>query len=350
MNNTHMEVASKVSQDQHNSPRPMDGSPDRIPESAIPPHEPSAALLPRYDFRRAPGASSDVAAFAELHERFASLLVQRLTDRLGAIVEARPAIAEVLRYDEFIYSLSQTSCLAILRADPPGAQCCCDLALPIAYRIIDRLLGKPSAAAGSSDQRPDRALTRIEQGLILPAIETIASALGEAYSADGIIMLREESLESAPAEIRIMPPDEQVLVVRFDLTVAQESGRLSLCLPAPLTDLLRDPDAIAPTSLTRHARQAQRQDVAQNLLDASLELRAVLAETRLRLSDVLTLNEGDVITTNRAASLAGPEASLQIQGSERFIGELGQVDGRRALAITRSSADFPARSGPGGNP
>lgn len=301
----------------------------------------------RHDFRRRPGARLDGGAIDALHQQFASLLASRLTTRLGTNFEARLAFSESLRYDEFVYSLSQTSCLSILRIDPPGAQCCADIALPVAYGVI-RLLEGCSPAL---DQNPDRPLTRIEQGLVLPAIEAIASALADTYSTDGAVMVREESLESVPSEVRIMPPDEQVTVLRFELNVGGVSGRLSLCLPAPVIDLLRDPDSIAPPPLTRQARQSQRQDVARNLLDASLELRAVLAESRLRLSDVLTLSEGDIITTNRAASLSEAEASLQIQGREKFIGHLGQLEGHRALAITDASPkDPPSPSGPGGLP
>jgi flagellar motor switch protein FliM len=47
---------------------------------------------------------------------------------------------------------------------------------------------------------------------------------------------------------------------------------------------------------------------------------------------VLTLQEGDIITTNRAAT---GDVPLEVQGREKFRGQLGQVNGQTAIAITR---------------
>jgi flagellar motor switch protein FliM len=287
-----------------------------------------------------------MAALERFHAGLGRRLGDRLSTELRAPVEVKLAFAEVLRYQDFVYSLGQTSCLAVLRLDPPGAQCCLDLSLPLAYRVVGRLLGGAAGWPGEP-LAPTRPLTRIEQGLVLPVIETIAAELASAYepAAAGPVAVREEALESAPADVRIMPGDEQVMAVRFDVTIGRDGGRLSLCLPAPVTDLLCDPAAQFTGPLSRAAREAQRQDVARNLLDAAVELRVVLAETRLRLSDVLTLNEGDIITTNRAAASDLP---LEVQERPTFSGQPGQFAGNRAIALTGSvAAGTAVPAGPG---
>jgi len=324
-----MEVASLVSDVQHNPevPPPAAAPADAGGPVGVPP---AAAELPRYDFRRPHRPAATAAAMEDLDRNFARELSDRLSEQLGARVEVAFAFAESRPYGDFIHSLSETSCLAVLRADPPGANFCCDLSLDIVYRMIGRLL-RDGGGAGSVP--PTRPLTQIERALVLPLIEGVAKSLAAAWTTAGPVAVREESLESSPATVRVMPADEQVTAARFQVHFGSSSGRLSLCLPGPVTEFLCDPNAAPPPLPTRSQREAQRQDVTRNLLDAAVELRAVLAETRLRLSDVLTLHEGDIITTNRAAASA--EVPIEVQAREKFAGQLGQYGGNRAVAITR---------------
>ena len=80
-----------------------------------------------------------------------------------------------------------------------------------------------------------------------------------------------------------------------------------------------------------------------NLLDAAVELRALLAETKLRLSDVLSMQVGDVIATEKNAA---EEVPIQVEGTEKFQGRLGHLRGTRAVRITRGPLAPPDPGAP----
>jgi flagellar motor switch protein FliM len=208
--------------------------------------------------------------------------------------------------------------------------------------MIDRLLGGPGDATPPAPHRP---LTQIEQGLALQIIERAARVLAETWGRPGApVSVREQSLASgAPGDVRIMPGEEMVNVARFDVRFGPAAGgTMTLCVPAPVEQFLGE---IPPPMRSPAERDAARADLQSHLLKSAVELRALLAETKLRLSDVLNMQAGDVITTEKHVE---DEVPVLIQGKEKFAGRLGQFRGARAIEITRSP-DHPKRpDGEGG--
>jgi flagellar motor switch protein FliM len=284
------------------------------------PTVPPASPRP-YDFRAKGSVSLD-----ELHAAFAGELSAALSEHLRGGVEIGFSFAEQIRYDDFLYSLGEVSCLSVLRIDPPGAEGLLDLSLPVIYPMIDRLLGGHADAATPVPRRP---LTQIERGLALQIVERTAGRLADTWGRIAPIVVREQSVESTPADVRIMPGEEIVQVARFEVRMTGGGGTMSLCIPEPVAQYLRE---IPPPPLSYAERDAAKANIQSNLVDAAVELRALLAETKLRLSDVLSLQVGDVITTEKGAQ---DEVPVQVEGSEKYHGRLGQLRGTRAVQITR---------------
>ncbi len=309
-----------------------------------------------YDFRRPYRAQVKRPSSLEpLHVTFATRFADALSRHLRANVAVTLAQVEQLRYDEFLYSTGPCSCLSVLRVDPPGAQAILDLSLPVIHPMILRLLGD---SPRSNAQMPHRALTEIEKSLALQIVERAAAQLADAWGGTLPMTVREESLESDPASVRIMPGEEVVTALRFEVRIGDAAGvmaggTMSLCLSDPILAEL-DP-AAPPASATQTPAETeqQRQDLHKNILESAVELRALLAETHVRLSDVLDMQPGDVITTDRPA---GDEVQVQVEGQDKLQGQLGQLHGNRVVQITRLPRiddvdDAPADQGePAGPP
>jgi flagellar motor switch protein FliM len=69
-----------------------------------------------------------------------------------------------------------------------------------------------------------------------------------------------------------------------------------------------------------------------------VELRAFLAQTTIRLNELLALQPGDIITTEKEA---GREMLVQVEGRNKFLGQIGQYRGGRAIQITRLCQQIP---------
>jgi len=308
-----------------------------------------ALAIRPYDFRRPyKSLGKQSAALEALHAAFAAGLSASLTEHLRVDVVISLEFVEQLRYDDFLHSLGEISCLSVLRVDPPNAQVCLDLSLLVIYPMIDRLLGGGTQPQGVTDP-PHRPLTQIEQGLALQIVERAARQLADNWGVAAPLAVAEESLESAPATVRLMPGEEVVSAARFEVRVgangAGSGGWMSLCVPAPVSAYLQDANAAIPVPRSLDEREAAKTRLTRNILDAAVELRALLAETKLRLSDVLSLQAGDVITTDKSANA---EVDVQVQGKDKFNGRLGQLDGVRAVEIRQPVDPKPDSSAEAG--
>ena len=312
-----------------------DAPPAAAAGSAAAAANPSPDVRP-YDFRRPYKAQVRRPSVLEpLHVTFATRFSEALSQHLRVNVVVTLAHVEQLAYDEFLYSIGPSSCLSVLRVDPPGAQAILDLSLSVIHPMILRLLGD---SPRSNAQMPHRALTEIEKSLALQIVERAATQLGDAWRGTLPMTVAEESLESDPASVRIMPGEEIVTALRFDVRIGEPSGVMaggvmSLCLSGPILSEL-DPSSPPPTTLSAAETDMQRQDLHQNILDAAVELRALLAETHVRLSDVLDMQPGDVITTDKPA---GDAVQVQVEGKDKLQGQVGQLHGNRVVQITRLS-------------
>jgi flagellar motor switch protein FliM len=122
-----------------------------------------------------------------------------------------------------------------------------------------------------------------------------------------------------------MPNEEMVTVMRFQASMNDSFGTFSICLPAPV---------LAPGSaIASFDPAADQQNLHRNILQSAVELRALLAETKLRLSDVISMQVGDVITTDVSAD---SPISVQAEGRNLFSGQLGHLRGTRAIEVTKA--------------
>jgi flagellar motor switch protein FliM len=61
-------------------------------------------------------------------------------------------------------------------------------------------------------------------------------------------------------------------------------------------------------------------------------VRAFLAQTTIKLQDLLSLQAGDVITTDKGVER---DVLIQVEGRNKFVGQVGQLRGNKSVRITR---------------
>ena len=62
------------------------------------------------------------------------------------------------------------------------------------------------------------------------------------------------------------------------------------------------------------------------------EARAFLVQTSMTMNELLSLQVGNIITTEKAASR---DVLIQVEGKNKFLGQVGQLRGSKAVRITR---------------
>ena len=115
----------------------MLGAPVAAAPAAV--HQRPAKL---YDFRRPDKFSKEhLRSLRILHESFARMLGSSLTSYLSAGVQVRLTMLEQGTYDEYIQSLPTPTVIYVVGLAPLPGQAVIELNLPVAWVLIDRLLG-----------------------------------------------------------------------------------------------------------------------------------------------------------------------------------------------------------------
>lgn len=287
--------------------------------------------IQEYDFKRPERVSKDQLRTLEaIHEGFARNLGASLSGFLRTIIEIRVASIEQLTYSEFIRSLPNPTSFNLLEGEGLDGQLCLEISPLIIYPIIDRLLGGNSGEVFV----PQRPLTVIEQRLVNRLTDRALSNLSESWTNLVPVKFRLAATESNPQLVQIVPPNEVVVIIIFELKMGSRSGNMSLCIPFNVIEPLVG--KLATQTWFNYRRQSstagQAEQVRENIRLSNVEVRAFLARTTIKVGELLNLAPGDVLTTPKPANA---EIMLQVEGLNKFAGRVGKLHGRRAVKITR---------------
>ncbi|MDP9175368.1 MAG: flagellar motor switch protein FliM [Planctomycetota bacterium] len=284
-----------------------------------------------YDFKRPERVSKDqMRALEALHEGFGRNFGAAISGYLRTIIEVSVAHIEQLTYSEFIHSLPNPTCFNLLKAEQLDGQLCLEISPLIIYPIVDRLLGGSNAELFI----PQRPLTQIEQRLVQRITDRATHHLSEAWSNLTPVTFRVEDFESNPQLVQIVPPNETVVVVGFELKMGNRAGTMSLCIPYNVIEPIMG--MLAAQNWFSYQRKGGHEDylrkLTKNLSNAPVQMRAFLGQTSIRLNDLIALQPGDVITTDKDCHR---DVLIQVEGKNKFLAQIGQFRGSRAVRITQ---------------
>jgi flagellar motor switch protein FliM len=284
-----------------------------------------------YDFKRPERVSKDqMRALEALHEGFGRNFGAALSGYLRTIIEVSVAHIEQLTYSEFIHSLPNPTCFNLLKAEQLDGQLCLEISPLIIYPIIDRLLGGSNADLFI----PQRPLTQIEQRLVQRITDRATHHLSEAWSNLTPMTFSVQDFESNPQLVQIVPPNETVVVVGFELKMGNRAGTMSLCIPYNVIEPIMG--VLAAQNWFSYQRKGGQEDhvrkLTKNIHHSPVEMRAFLAQTTITLNDLLALQVGDIITTSKESC---KDVAVQVEGKNKFFGQLGKYRDKRAIRVTR---------------
>ncbi|NLX56399.1 MAG: flagellar motor switch protein FliM [Planctomycetaceae bacterium] len=295
---------------------------------------PSVSVRPRekitaYDFKRPERVGKEqMRALQTLHEGFGRNFGAAMSALLRSIVEVKLTSVDQLTYSEFIFSLENPTCFNLLAARPLEGNLILDINPSILYPVINRLLGggKESGAIAR------RALTEIELRLVRRITDLFLHDLKRAWANILPLEFEVERVESNPQLVQIVPPNEVVVLISFELTLGDVRGMMNLCIP--FNAIERIGNKLTTNNWVSYTRVAATeesiQQVSKRLEGALVELVATLASSRITTADLLGLRVGDIVTTEQ--DVHGP-LEISVEGVPKFLASPGAVKGRKAVQV-----------------
>ncbi|MCC9604344.1 flagellar motor switch protein FliM [Blastopirellula sp. JC732] len=292
------------------------------------PSRPREKITP-YDFKRPERVGKEqMRALQSMHEGFGRNFGAALSGLLRNIVEVKLTSVDQLTYSEFIFSLENPSCFNLLTASPLEGNLILDINPSILYPIIDRLLG------GGKESSPvsRRPLTEIELTLVSRITSLFLRELRIAWENVLELQLHVVRVESNPQLVQIVPPNEVVVLISFELTIGDVRGMMNLCIPFNSIERIGGKltantwFAYGSSEINDESRQA----LSTQIDGASVELGVTLAETTITTEDLLELRVGDVITTNKDSR---EPLQVSVNGVTKFLAYPGAYKGRKAIQV-----------------
>jgi flagellar motor switch protein FliM len=282
-----------------------------------------------YDFKRPERVGKEqMRALQTLHEGFGRNYGAALSALLRSIVEVKLTSVDQLTYSEFVFSLENPTCFNVLTAEPLEGNLIFDINPSILYPIIDRLLGG-GKETGPLARRP---LTEIELRLVSRITGLFLDELRRAWDSVLPLNLAVLRVESNPQLVQIVPPNEVVVLIGFELTVGDLRGMMNLCIP--FNSIERISGKLTANTWVSYGKAGATKDSIAKIsrqLDGSLiELVVTLAETQITTADLLGLRVGDIITTDHDRR---KPLEVSVQGVPKFHARAGALKGRKAIQV-----------------
>jgi flagellar motor switch protein FliM len=282
-----------------------------------------------YDFKRPERVGKEqMRAVQTLHESLARNFGASLSALLRSIVEVKLISVDQLTYSEFVFSLENPTCFSLIEAKPLDSHFILDINPSILYPIIDRLLG------GGREAWPlaRRPLTDIELRLVSRITKLFLEELRRAWENVLVLDLALTKVESNPQLVQIVPPNEVVILIGFELTLGDARGMMNLCIP--FNSIERIGGKLAANSWVGYSRKLATPEttehITRELAGSLVEMVVHLANTKITTGDLLGLRVGDIITTEQ--DIRAP-IGVCIEGQAKFRGRPGVYKGRKAVQI-----------------
>lgn len=295
----------------------------RSAEETVQP-EIKARVLP-YSFATAGQISNEqLRAISMLNDLFARNLTHNLAAWLRTKFHVNLVSAEQIPYNDFLLRVPEINYMSAVRLEPLGVLSVLQMEMSLVPPMIDLLLG------GEGKEGILRELTDIEESILASVVEIICRELSMAWQPVGLSFNFERRQMQTQAA-RIMPVNEKILCLSFEIRMPHSSGLLNLAFPAVVANTILRRLTSDWGRSRRHAPETRvRMESAARKIPfgASLQLPSV----RVPLRTIETMQPGTVI---RFDLPAGAVPEWRVGGQVLATAEAIRQGTRRAARMER---------------
>ena len=235
-----------------------------------------------------------------IFDNYARIINTRINGLLHASCEVTVDSVEEQRYYEFSNALTEEAVVTLaylnMENNDEEVPVIFYVTTPIMVSMMDRLLG------GNGDMEDDfpsdYEYTNMDLRLYENLMRDFVSVMGSSWENYIPLSFDFGRVENNPTLVQLIGLDETVVLIDLQIEFPNCEGRMSICLPGSmLTSIFARIGA--ESTVRRASSEDSSEQIFNNLRSTSLEIVAELGRTTLQLSDIYSLNVGDVIDLKR---------------------------------------------------
>jgi flagellar motor switch protein FliM len=132
--------------------------------------------------------------------------------------------------------------------------------------------------------------------------------------------------------VQIIPANEVIVLISYELTVGETRGMMNLCIP--FNSIERISGKLTANSWVSYSRKPATpesiQQIGNRIGEAPVELAIELAKTHIATADLIGLRVGDIIASEKDVR---EPLVVYVQGQPKFWASPGKYKGRKAIQI-----------------
>ncbi|MBI2298216.1 MAG: flagellar motor switch protein FliM [Armatimonadetes bacterium] len=286
-----------------------------------------------YDFKRPEKFSREqLRSLERIHERFARLLSTTLSAYIRTNIIIRIESVTPLSYHDFVFALPQPTLIHVVQLAPLDGQVALEMNPTVVFPMFEQMMG--GKQRGNTRIRP---LTDVELVLFQRPFERVMQCLAETWQDFIVLRPRLIRAEQDPQFAQVAAVNTPVVVVGLEVTIGEEFGMMSLCMPDVVVDeLLRYLGQDRGISQKKGPADVDEDRVRRAMQPVHLPVVARLGRSLLTVGQVRDLGLDDVV---RLDTRVGHDITVQVGDHPAFRGRVGQL--RRKLAVRVTAVEDP---------
>lgn len=289
---------------------------------------PEEKKVRNHDFRRPSKFAKDhIKTLNIIHDNYARLLTNFLSGYLRTLVQVEVISVEAIAYYEFNNSISNPAVLAIVDFSPLSGSIIFEMAPPIAYALIDRILG-----GKGSPMDKIREFTEVELAIVERIIIQVLNLMREPWENVIAIRPRLEKIETNAQFAQIISANEMVALITLGAKIGDVEGMINICIPHMVVEPI-----VSKLSTKFWFSNSEKEKTPENkgMIEHKIEntkvpVRAVLGRTTILVNDFLELHPGDVLPLD--SSISG-NLEILVGDLLKFYGTPGVKRNRVAIKV-----------------
>lgn len=281
-----------------------------------------------YDFKRALRFSKDqIRSLTRIHENFARILTTYFSAQLRTYVHINVASADQIPYEEFIRSVPKMTILNVYELPPLDGRILIEINPNIAYSMMDRVMGGKGVSINKVEN-----LTEIETSIMSQLFEKAFESLREAWSTVVDVDPVFDEFEVNPQFLQMVSPNETVVVISLNTTIAETSGMINICIPHVVLEpiLPKLSGSYWMESKRKESSSTEVTQLREGIKKAKVPVVAQLGKTEVTIEDFLSMGVGDVLDLGTGI---GEPLTVCVGNVPKFIAQPGRSKKKLAVQI-----------------
>ena len=262
------------------------------------------------NFRYAGRLSNENArALTSLHEKFALQVTSALQVYLGAAIKLRLVLLEQKMTQDYVAELSAQTLLVPCAVNVLESSMLLQMDTKLVFPVIDLLLGGAGLAEEST-----REITDIDEEIMESVTALIVREIERAWRSLNLSLTLGRSIKAA-AIPHLFPVTERLVLLMFEMDVADTTGSFSIVLPTSFVGFLLRHLKASQSKQMSSFRNLPDASLRERMLDCKFKLAADIPHMRVLVKDLVGLKPGTILKLEAPVKTVG---KLTVENTEIF--------------------------------